>query len=261
MIYFKQILGLIKKECRRYLRVPFQTIGAPVVSASLYFLIFGINLGAMLHSGFEDPYLVFLIPGIVAMNMVNTAFENSTSSLIGAKNVNELQDLRTSPLSKQQIIWAKSLASLSRGFCVALFTFIIGATFYYIQSGIILTIAHPFVLIFFLVAGTLTLAQLGIAIGMWATNFEHISRVSSFILTPFIYLGGVFFTPEHLSPIWQKISLFNPLFYIINGFRYGILANTEINLTASIIFTLTSLLACHLIALHTLKKGSNYSHH
>ena len=130
MTYLKKLLGLMKKECRRYLQVPLQTIGTPIISSALYFLIFGVSLQAMIRSGSEVPYLVFLIPGLVAMNMVKNAFENSTSSLTGAKYVNELQDLRTSPLSRQQIIWAKSLASLSRGFCVGLLTFIVGAIFY-----------------------------------------------------------------------------------------------------------------------------------
>lgn len=261
MTYLNQLIGLIKKECRRFLQVPLQTIGTPIISSALYFLIFGVSLESMIRSGSQAPYLVFLIPGLVAMNMVKNAFENSTSSLTGAKYVNELQDLRTSPLSRQQIIWAKSLASLSRGFCVGLLTFIVGAIFYYIQSDVILTVAHPFVLLFFLVAGTLTFAQLGIAIGMWATSFEQIGGVSAFILTPLIYLGGVFFTLKHLHPIWKKISLFNPLLYIINGFRYGIIGHTDISIITSIVVTLVSLAVCHIIAFQTLKKGSNYYRH
>ncbi len=242
----------------RYFQVPLQTIGAPIISSALYFLIFGVSLGSAIQSEASIPYLVFLIPGLLAMNMVKNAFENSTGCITGAKYVNELQDLRTAPLTKEQIIWAKSLASLSRGFIVGILTFVIGSLFYFLDSGLFLTIKHPLILVLFMTVGTLTFAQLGIAIGMWAKSFEQIGGVSAFILTPLIYLGGVFFTLENLHPIWQKISLFNPLLYIINGFRYGIIGKSDTNILLAFSITLAAFIICHLLAYRTLQKGSNY---
>jgi ABC-2 type transport system permease protein len=253
-----QFFGLFRREVRRYLKVPLQTIGAPIVNSALYLLIFGVSLGRSIHLQVSVPYLAFLIPGLIAMSLVKNAFDNSTAAIIGQKYVNELQDLRITPLTVGQLCFSKTIASLSRGILVGFITYIVGEIFYLIWHKELLGIADPLTLSFFVIFGGLAFACLGIAIGMWAKSFEHISAISMLILTPLIYLGGVFFNLENAPVFWRTLSHFNPLFYIINGVRYGMLGVADISLIAAIGITLLFFIVCYILALISLRKGSRY---
>lgn len=255
---FIQLTGLFKREVSRYFKVPLQTIGTPIVNTALYLMIFGVSLGSSIHMRGDLPYLAFLIPGLIAMSVIKNSFDNSTSAIIGPKYVNELQDLRVVPLSIYQIAWAKSLASISRGLLVGVITYLVGQVFFYGLEGKIISIANPLALIYFLFVGGIGFGFLGIAVGMWSKSFEHINAVSSLILLPLIYLGGVFFSLENLLPIWKQISFFNPLFYIINGVRYAILGATDVSFIVSAIVTMTFVCMAYLSAHLSLKKGSRF---
>ncbi|WP_194848318.1 ABC transporter permease [Candidatus Neptunochlamydia vexilliferae] len=250
--------GLYHREVARYFKVPLQTIGAPIVSTLLYLLIFGVSLGKSIHLAGGFPYLAFLIPGLIAMSLIRNSFDNSTSALMGQKYVNELQDLRTAPLSIHQIVSSKSIASLTRGLIVGAITYLVGQAFYLSYMGHFLPIAAPLTFIYFIVIGGLAFAGLGIAIGMWSRSFEHVGAVSMLILLPLIYLGGVFFNLENVHPFWQTLSHFNPLFYTINGVRYGMLGQSDTSLPLAIGVTFAFALLCHLLALLSLRKGSRY---
>jgi ABC-2 type transport system permease protein len=255
---FIQIRGLFNREVSRFFQVPLQTLCAPMVNTTLYLMIFGVNLSKAFDLLNAIPYLAFLIPGLIAMAVFKNAFDNATSSVIGPKYVNELQDLRTVPLTMFQISLAKSLASFTRGAIVGVITYLIGQTFFYLTKGELLPIVSPLALIYFLFTGGLAFGFLGTAIGMWARTFEHVGAVSELILLPLIYLGGVFFDLSHLPPFWEKISLFNPLFYMINGVRYGVLGSTDISATLSAIVTLCILCISYILAHFSLKKGARY---
>ncbi len=250
--------GLYHREVARYFKVPLQTIGAPIVNSLLYLLIFGVSLGQSIHLAGGVSYLAFLIPGLIAMSLIKNAFDNSTSALMGQKYVNELQDLRIVPLTIHQIVSSKTAASLTRGLIVGFITYLVGQAFYLICMDHFLPIAAPLALIYFLLAGGLAFANLGIAIGMWSKSFEHVGAVSMLILLPLIYLGGVFFNLANIHPFWQTLSHFNPLFYIINGIRYGMLGETDTSLPLAIAVTFAFLLLCHILALASLRKGSRY---
>lgn len=258
MIALIQVKGLFMREIARFFKVPLQTLGAPIVNAALYLMIFGVSLGNSIRSPDEIPYLAFLIPGLIAMSVIKNAFDNSTSAIMGPKYVNELQDLRTVPLTRQQIVWAKTFASLVRGLLVGLITYLVGQTFFFLTGGEVLKFAHPLILIYFLLVGGLSFGFLGVAIGMWSRSFEHVGAVSALVLLPLIYLGGVFFTLKNLHPVWQTISLFNPLFYIINGVREGILGSTDIAFLPSALVTFAFLLMTYFCAALSLKKGTSY---
>jgi len=134
MSAFIKFKGLFTREVARYLKVPLQTLGAPVVSTTLYLLIFGVSLGRSVHIPGGIPYLAFLIPGLIAMSVIHNAFNNATSSIMGHKYVNELQDLRIAPLTGIQISCAKSLAALSRGLFIGFITYIVGQ-FFFLQDS------------------------------------------------------------------------------------------------------------------------------
>lgn len=253
-----QISGLFNREVTRFFKVPLQAIGAPIVNAFLYLLIFGVSLGRSIHLGDNIPYLAFLIPGLIAMSIIKNAFDNATSSIMGQKYVNELQDNRTAPLTLQQLCLARGLASLTRGLLVGLITYLVGQAFLLIFQRTFLSIHNPYIFLYFAFFGGLAFGNLGTAIGMWSKSFEHVGAVSMLILLPLIYLGGVFFSLENAHFFWQKASHVNPLYYIINGIRYGFLGQSDVHfmLAASVTFVFS--IFCYLLALISLNKGSNY---
>ena len=254
-----QFFGLLLRETHRFFKVPMQTIGTPIVSTILYILIFGITLGTSISLPSHIPYLAFLIPGMISMTLIRNSYENSASCIIAAKYVNEMQDLRSTPLSIHQIIWAKSISSLIRGHIVGFLAYLVGIIFCYYQETFFLNIKHPGLFFFFTIFGALSYANLGSFIATWSKSFEQINGFNTFILTPLIYLGGVFFTLRSLHPIWQKISLINPLFYMINGVRYSMIEVMDMPLQSAVIFTILTFFVTYALAYYALKKGSNYT--
>lgn len=225
-------LFLFRRECHRFLKVLIQTILTPLVSAGLYLLIFGVSFGAQMEIH-GQRYLAFLIPGLMMMGLMNNAFQNASSSLVSSKFTGDIEDLAVVPLSRNHIIWALSLASVVRGSMVALLTFLMGEIFYWIRYHELMTVAHPLWLIFFLTAAGLVFGQMGLMAAFWARSFDQLSAVSAFIILPLTYLGGVFISISQLPPLWQTISLFNPLLYFINGLRFSILGQSDVEVWAA----------------------------
>src|SRR4051812_46334631 len=222
-------LSLLKREVHRFVKVIVQTVITPFINSSLYLLIFGVSLGRNIQLKQNINYLAFLIPGLVMMGCLNNSFQNSSSSVVTARIGGDLEDFRASALSDQQMIWAFSLGGLLRGFIVGSITFFIGELFYLTSEGQWLAIEHPVQLLIFLVLGSLTFSKLGIAVAYWAKSFDQLSAVTGFILVPLTYLGGVFFSIEHLHPFWQRVSQLNPLLYFINGVRFSVLGTSDVD--------------------------------
>ncbi len=253
-----KLRGLITRETLRFLKVPYQTIGNSIVMTSLYFLIFGVSIGRSLQIEGNIPYLAFLVPGMVALSVIRNAFENATSTIVASKYVNELQDLRVTPISIYEIALSISIASLIRGAIVGVSAYLVGVVFYAVLYGSFLTIAHPFLLLYFVIAGGIGFGSLGLAIGMYASSFEKINSFSTFILVPLIYLGGVFFSLDNLSPFWDIASQLNPLFYLINGMRYAFIDTTDVSIPFSVLLLFLFSGGTFLAALGALKNGARY---
>lgn len=256
--YFIQLAGITKREIRRFLKVPYQTIGTTVISTILYLLIFGVSLGRSIGDMDSESYLSFLIPGLIALGIVRNSFENASSSIIGSKYVNELQDLRITPMSNNQIILGMSIASFVRGAIVASLTLIVGIIFELIFGGAVGKNMHPFYLLFMAILTGVTFGQIGLANGIYSKNFDQVGMISSFILVPLIYLGGVFFSLDRLPTFWQMVSKVNPLLYIINGFRYGLTGKSDVSPLFCVFITLIFLFLSYFITYSGLKKGQNY---
>ncbi len=253
---FSPFISLYNREMRRFLKVIFQTIFTPLINSTLYLLIFGVSLGKSIQLNHGVTYLEFLIPGLVMMAVLNNAFQNSSSSIVSGKFSGDLEDWKVVPLSGPQFVWALSIGGLTRGLLVGLITFMVGEVFTFITEGHWQTIAHPFILIYFLVAGGLTFAKFGLPVAFWAKTFDQVSAVGSFVLLPLIYLGGVFFSLKNLHPFWQTVSEFNPVLYFINGVRYGILGVSEVDVTTAAMVSLVAVVAFHFVALRAFKTGS-----
>jgi len=247
---------LFEREIKRFMKVVVQTVVTPFVSSFLYLLVFGVTLGGEVEVHGGVPYLAFLIPGLMMMSLMNNAFQNSSSSIVSSKFSGDLEDIRVAPISNQQIVWAMSLGGVVRGALVAMITYGVGAVFYYFQQGHVLLIQHPLILLYFIVIGGLIFGMLGIGVAFWANSFDQLSAFSAFVLLPLTYLGGVFVSIQNLHPFWQWVSKLNPLLYLINGLRYGVLGVSDVDLLHSVVLSLAGFVVFYGISLWSLRKGS-----
>ena len=246
---------LLKREIQRYLKVLFQTVFTPLVNSILYLLIFGVSLGESIKLSSGVSYLAFIIPGLVMMSCLNNAFQNSSSSIVGGKFSGDIEDWRVVPLTTMHIVWALCLGALTRGLFVGLLTFIVGQCFYYFEQGYFLGVSHPQWLVLFLFLGGIVFAMVGIVVAIWSKTFDEMSAIGALILTPLMFLGGVFFSLENLSPFWQQVSLYNPLLYFINGVRYSILGISDVPVYTSFGVSIISLIFFVALANISIKKG------
>lgn len=249
-------MTIYEREIRRFLKVSVQTVFSPLISSGLYLLIFGVSLGKSITIHESVSYLAFLIPGLVMMSVLNNAFQNSSSSIISGKFSGDLEDWKVSPLRESEILFALALGGLTRGVVVGVITFITGEVFHYFVVGTAIPVFNVLALLFFVVIGGLSFALFGVFVAFWARTFDQLSAVNSFILLPLIYLGGVFFSVADLHPFWQMVSKLNPLFYFINGVRYGMLGISDVDIQMAYIVSGLSLVGFYLLAYRSLARGS-----
>ncbi len=247
---------LLRREIKRFMKVAIQTVVSPIVSSSLYILVFGVSLGGSVQLNNGVPYLTFLIPGLMVMGLINNAFQNSSSSIVTSKFSGDLEDIRVAPIPHYYIVWAMGFGGVFRGSVVALITGLVGGLFHYFQQGSFIMVQHPLWMIYFLMVGGLTFAFMGIFVAFLAKTFDQLTAFSAFILLPLTYLGGVFISIQNLHPIWQSFSKWNPLFYLINGFRYSMLGQADVDLMISVAISFVGVVITFFLAQYSLAKGS-----
>ncbi|MEO5376367.1 MAG: ABC transporter permease [Magnetococcus sp. DMHC-6] len=214
--------ALFRRECRRFLKVWVQTLGAPLVSALLYFAIFGGALGQRIGIIDGISFLVFLVPGLTAMGMLQHSYQNSSSSLIQMKYLGLIPaDLLALPLTALQVTLAFMGASMVRGVAVGGLTLLVSRLF--VPFGI----AHPVLLVVSACLIAAIFGLLGVLMGILARTYDDISVVGHFLLTPLVYLGGVFFSITMLPEGWRLLVLANPVFYLVDLFRYALLGVSQ----------------------------------
>jgi len=206
---------LLSKEIRRFLKVYFQTILAPVVTTLLFLAVFALALGRVAAEVGGVPFVEFLVPGLVMMAMVQNAFANTSSSLIIAKVQGNIVDMLMPPLSAGEQTLAVALGGVARGVTVGLAVTLTMTLFVRIH------VHAPLYIVFHAVAGSLMLSLLGMIGGIWADKFDHMAAVTNFIVTPLSFLSGTFYSIDRLPEGWHALALVNPFFYMIDGFRYG----------------------------------------
>ncbi len=249
-------LTLLRREIKRFMKVMVQTVVSPFVTSFLYLLVFGVSLGSQVNDPHGLPYLAFLIPGLVMMSLMNNAFQNTSSSIVTSKFSGDLEDIRVAPITNHQFIWALMIGALIRGSVVGLVTYIVGTGFYSYIQGNFLGVAHPWILFYFVIVGGFIFALMGICIAFWAKTFDQLSAFSAFILLPLTYLGGVFISIKSLHPFWQRVSEWNPLLYLINGLRYGVVGVSDVEIMRAMMVSLIGFVVFYILALWSLKRGS-----
>lgn len=207
---------LLKKEILRFLSVAVQTLVTPVITASLYLLVFGVSLGSQIELYPEISYVQFVVPGLVLMGVVNNAFANTSSSIFFSRYIGNIVDLLVTPLTATQFLCAFTLAAMIRGLLVGAMVMLVSLMFTDIPWTNPLSAAGMILLASFL------FAQFGIIAGIYSNTFDNISMYTNFLILPLIYTGGLFYPVSHLPPIWQTISHLNPLTYLIDGFRQSL---------------------------------------
>ena len=228
---------LFYKEVLRFWKVAFQTIAAPVMTAMLYLLIFSHALESHVKVYGTISYTAFLIPGLVMMSILQNSFANSSSSLIQSKVTGSIIFVLLPPISYQAFFLAYVLAALVRGIFVG--AGVLLATLWFAQPSF----AEPLWIVVFAVLGGGLLASLGVVAGIWADKFDQLAAFQNFLIMPLTFLSGVFYSIHTLPPFWQQVSNWNPVFYMIDGFRYGFFGVSDVSpwqslVVVSLCFTL-----------------------
>jgi len=244
-----RIFTLVRREVSRFVKIKGQTIGAPLLETFLYITVFGAALGTRIGDleGFE--YIVFVIPGLIMMAWAINAFSNNSSSILQQKFQRSIDDQLSSPSSPAQLLTALSLGGFLRGMTIAIITFLVSLLL------VDLPVEHPLVLIVSLVLIGFFFSQLGVLIGVRAEQFEDVSFVQTFVLTPLIFLGGVFYSASLLPQPFQSLTEFNPLYYMISLVRYGFLGIEDIAIGPSLLLLAAVTFGLFLFNLMLFRRG------
>lgn len=245
---------LFYKEVLRFWKVGFQTVGAPVITAILYLMIFGHVLEGRVQVYDTVSYTAFLLPGLVMMSVLQNAFANSSSSLVQSKIMGNLVFLLLTPLSHRAWFVAYVGSSIVRGLAVGLGVMVV--TWWFAQPSLV---APVWILVFGFMGAAL-LGALGLIAGLWAEKFDQMAAFQNFIIVPMTFLSGVFYSIHSLPDFWQRVSHLNPFFYMIDGFRYGFFGVSDVSPWISLTLVGGALLVVSAIALHLLKTGYKIRH-
>ena len=240
---------IVRKEANRIIRIWSQTLLPPLITQTLYFVIFGKFIGSQVKAINGVSYMEFIVPGLVMMAVISNAYGNVVASFYGAKFQRSIEEILVSPTPDWVIIAGYVLGGVVRGVVVGILVFIVSLLF-----------AHPIVthwwaVILFTFLSSVVFSLAALINGMFARNFDEVAFFQNFILTPLIYLGGVFYSVHSLPKLWQQISLYNPLVYMVNGFRYGFFGFSDVNPGICLVILLVLTIILGLVNLFLFKKG------
>ncbi|MEM9392881.1 MAG: ABC transporter permease [Pseudomonadota bacterium] len=215
------VATLTEREIRRFMAVWTQTVAGPLVTSGLFILIFSLAIGPRRGEVMGVPFIEFLAPGILMMTVIQNAFANTSSSIMVAKVQGNIVDTLMPPLNAAEILTGYLLGGIARALLVALVTLIAMV----LALGII--VAHPLWLLLFVLVGAIALSGLGIIAAIFANKFDQMAAITNFIVTPLSFLSGTFYSLEALPPVMQTLSHVNPLFYMIDGVRFGVVGVSD----------------------------------
>jgi ABC-2 type transport system permease protein len=241
---------IVNKEVGRFLRIWMQTILPPAVSMTLYFIIFGSLIGPRIGEMSGFTYMDFIAPGIIMMSIINNAYANVVSSFFGAKLQRHIEEMLVAPIPSWLLLAGYITGGVARGLAVGFVVTVIAMFFTHLS-------VHHLPLVFVVVLMTSILFSLGGLINaVHAKKFDDISIIPTFVLTPLIYLGGVFYSINLLPEFWQHVSRFNPILYMVNAFRYALLGVSDIHVGSALAVTTVFIVALTAYALYLLERGT-----
>uniref|UniRef100_UPI003340ABDF ABC transporter permease n=1 Tax=Castellaniella defragrans TaxID=75697 RepID=UPI003340ABDF len=236
-------------EMARTWRTLLQSIVAPVISTSLYFVVFGTAIGTRIQHVGEVSYGAFIVPGLIMLSLLTHSISNASFGIYFPKFTGTIYELLSAPVSYFEVLMGYAGAAATKSI---LLSFIILAT---ASLFVPLRIDHPIAMILFLLLTSVTFSLLGFIIGIWADNFEKLQFVPLLIVTPLTFLGGTFYSIDMLPPFWRTVTLFNPVVYLISGFRWSFFSLSDVNVWLSLGMTLAFLVICLAIIAWIFKTG------
>ncbi len=240
---------LWRREVNRFMKIKKQTLGAPLLETFLYISVFGAALGTRIKQLHGIDYVVFVVPGLIMMSWSTNAFTNNSSSILQQKFQGAIQDQLSSPASPLELLLAFSLGGFLRGLIVAGITFVVSVVL------IDLPVEHVLVLVPALFLVGFFFSQLGVLIGVRAEQFDDVAFAQTFILTPLIFLGGVFYSATLLPQPWETLTHFNPVYYMINLVRYGFVGYSEVSIPLSLLALAAATAALFFVNLRLFSRG------
>jgi ABC-2 type transport system permease protein len=225
-------------EMGRMWRTMFQSIASPVISTSLYFIVFGSAIGSRMSTIDGVPYGAFIIPGLVMLQLLTQSISNASFGIYLPRFTGTIYELLSAPISVIEVLLGYVGAAASKSIILGV---IILAT---ARLFVPFEIAHPFWMLTFLVLTSVAFSLFGFVLGIWADGFEKLQIVPLMVITPLTFLGGTFYSIHMLPPFWQTVSLFNPVVYLVNGFRWSFYGIADVNVGISLAMTLAFLVAC-----------------
>jgi ABC-2 type transport system permease protein len=225
---FQAIKAIYFNEMARFFRTLMQSFISPVISTSLYFVVFGAAIGSRIDEVEGISYGSFIVPGLIMLSVMTQATTNASFGIYFPKFIGTIYEMLSAPVSFLEItigyVGAAATKALFIGFVI------LGTAFAFVD----LSIAHPFAMLAFLVLTCLSFSLLGFIIGIWAQNFEQLQLIPLLIITPLVFLGGSFYSISMLPPVWQIITMFNPVVYLISGFRWAFFGTSDVSIVLSL---------------------------
>jgi len=248
-LYLTAFRTIVIKEVSRFARIWIQTILPPAVSMTLYFVIFGNLIGPRIGQMDGFSYIQYIAPGIIMMSIINSSYANVVSSFFGAKFQRHIEEMLVAPIPNIIILSGYITGGVARGMMVGLVVTLVALFFTELH------IEHPLIVITVVLLTSTLFSLAGFINGIFARKFDDIAIIPSFVLTPLIYLGGVFYSINLLPEFWQTVSKLNPIFYMVNAFRYGMLGVSDINIQSALAIISIFTVALFSLCLYLLNKG------
>jgi ABC-2 type transport system permease protein len=244
------LVTILHKEVRRFVRIWIQTLLPPAVTTALYFLIFGHLIGERIGAVSGVSYLAYIVPGVILMAVITNAYGNVVSSFFSAKLQHYVEELLVAPVANWVILVGYVGGGVMRGLAVAAVVSVVAVVFAEVH------LHDPWVVAGVVILTTSLFALAGFINAIFAKHFDDISLIPTFVLTPLTYLGGVFYSVDMLPAFWREVSALNPILYMVNAFRYGLLGVSDVDLAQAFAIMLAFNLLLGAVALHLLRRGT-----
>ena len=249
MINYQAIRVIYKYEMLRAWNTLLQSVASPVISTSLYFVVFGAAIGSRIEQIEGVPYAVFIVPGLVMLSLLTQSIANASFGIFFPKFTGSIYEVMSAPISFFEIAVGYVGAAATKSLILGVIILITANLF------VDLNIAHPFVMVLFLVLTCVSFALFGFIIGLWATNFEKLQLIPMLVITPLVFLGGSFYSVSMLPPAWQTVTLFNPVLYLISGFRWSFFEVADVSVGVSLAMIGLFLVVCLALVWWMFKTG------